>query len=46
VGAIAVTASDFAPGGGVLLEAVGVVSAVGAVGAAAVLAWRRREEPS
>jgi hypothetical protein len=46
VGAIAVTASDFALGGGVLLEAVGVVSAVGAVGAAAVLAWRRREEPS
>jgi hypothetical protein len=43
VGGVVVTASDVSLGGGVLLEAVGVASAVAAVGTASALAWRRRE---
>jgi hypothetical protein len=43
VGGVVVTASDVSLGGGVVLEAVGVASAVAAVGTAAALAWRRRE---
>ena len=43
VGAVVVTASDFAVNGGVALEALGVAAAVVSVGFVAALAWRRRE---
>jgi len=45
VGAILVTASELAVGGGVLLEGVGVAAAVASLALVAALAWRLGDAP-